>query len=118
MGDALRTHMKLNHPSHITWDDATARVSMISQGGHTLDKANEGARFTLEFRQPSDGYISVSWEVESNDHTIYADGTITIAYKDDGMMGEAIDFDGAFELPHQINDRLMALGYHTKDITA
>jgi len=112
MGDALRTHnMKLNHPAVIQWNDPTASVSMISQSGHTLDKAPAGATFTLRFRQPSDGYIMVGWEVESDDHSIYEEGSVTIAYKDDGMMGEAIDYDGAFELPYQINDRLGALGY-------
>jgi hypothetical protein len=110
--------MKLNHPPVIQWNDPTASISMISQSGHTLDKAPDGASFTLRFRQPSDGYIMVEWEVESADHSIFEEGSITIAYKDDGMMGEAIDYDGAFELPHQLNDRLMALGYCTKDITA
>ncbi len=108
--------MRLNHPAVIEWHDPKATVSVISQSGHTLDKAPAGATFKLNFQQPSDGYILVGWEVESDDATIYEEGSITIAYKDDGMMGEAIDFDGAFELPHQLTERLTALGYHTHDI--
>jgi hypothetical protein len=103
--------MKLNHPAIITWHDPQARLSIISQSGDTLDRAKDGATFSLRFGEPIGGHIFVGWEVESDDATIYEEGIITIAYKNDGTMGEAIDFDGAFELPFQITDRLGALGY-------
>lgn len=106
-------HMKLNHPRYIQWHDPKARLSVISQSGATLDKANEGATFTLQFRidDADPRYISASWEVESDDATIYGEGSITIDCKQKGIMGEVIDFDGAFELPSEIIDRLGALGY-------
>ncbi|CAB4145562.1 hypothetical protein UFOVP477_14 [uncultured Caudovirales phage] len=112
-------HMRLNHPAVIQWQDPEARVSIVSQSGHTLDKAGEGASFTLRFRTTEEErYIMVGWEVESDDATIYEEGTITIDCEKKGLMGKAIDYDGAFELPHQLIERLTALGYDTSEITA
>lgn len=108
--------MKLNHPRNITWHDPDAQLSVVSQSGHTLDRASKGATFTLTFRidDQDPRYISASWEVESDDATIYGEGSITIDCKHKGIMGEVVDFDGAFELPHQIIDRLGALGYNVE----
>lgn len=110
--------MKLNHPRYIDWHDPKARLSVVSQSGATLDKANEGAKFTLQFRNDPDEkrYILASWEVESDDATIYAEGSITIDCKRKGIMGEVIDFDGAFELPHEIVQRLFMLGYDVSSL--
>jgi hypothetical protein len=111
--------MKLNHPAVIEWNDPEARVSIVSQSGHTLDKADMGASFTLHFRTTEEArYIMASWEVESDDSSIYEEGSITIDCSSRGLMGKVIDYDGAFELPHQIVERLTALGYDTSELTA
>lgn len=110
--------MKLNHPPVILWNDPTANISMVHQSGAILDEAPKGANFSARFAQPAeDGYIRGRWGVSSACGSISGHGTFTIRCNQPhaGDMGSLFDYDGAFDFPHQIAERLMALGYHVGD---
>lgn len=111
--------MKLNHPAVISWDDPTANISIVHQNGSTLEESPAGATFTARFAQPTHaGFIYGKWSVASFDESIGGNGSFTIEIEtpNRGDMGTLIDYDGAFEFPRQIAERLALLGYDVSDV--
>jgi len=86
-------------------------VTIEHQNGSVLDES-KGINITLSFEaQEESGHQYASWEMWSDDESIYGEGGIHI-----DITNTIYDYDGCFILAPQIVSMLKELGYNVEDL--
>lgn len=103
----------MSHANKIEWTEADAVASMVGQSGVKLYEGKAGVRFRLTFVPDNhESYHYAHWSLVSGDERVSGSGGIWISKKSNAVF----DYDGCFELPHQITAKLKSLGYDCSEL--
>lgn len=86
-------------------------VRMTTASGFDTEKSRGyTVNIGVFMNEPNDSYTMGYWEICSDDSSCYGEGTLTFEGN------KCIDYDGCFDLSHQVCDILSKFGYDMTEV--